>query len=198
MLRSLLAATCLTAVAVGVPASPGAAAPPERCRTTPDIEAAAKQSEVVVLGTVTDSATRTVGTGAKKQRVREHIVDVDRTYQGTLTSSPITVTSSAGARGLPAIASDDQWLLFLNGSGEAFTAADCSGSRAATSWVITQTERTLGTGKAWVEPTAEPDPLRYEQVDTSDPLPLSRLVAPGLAATLVGLLGLLVTRRRRG
>ena len=197
---ALAAATLASAVLFGVPSPAGAApvAPPERCRVTPDIATAAKASDVVVMGTVTKASTRTVGTKPNQRQVRDFVVDLDRTYRGMLTSSPITVRSVATARGLPAIPAGSDWVFFLGGSGDSFTAADCSGSREATAYVVRQVESELGAGKAWVDPAAEPDPLTYERVSSSAPLPLSRLVAPGLGVMLVGLLGLLVTRRRRG
>lgn len=200
VIRTVLAALAALAALAGsgalaLPAS-AAPAPPQRCRALPDVQTAAKQVDAVFLGVVTDAAVRPVGTGEPQRRRAEWVVRLERIHQGELDTSPVRVVANASARGLPTVEDGQEWILFANSRGETLTVPDCSGSRRATDPVIRQVERQLGAGQAYVEPQDAPAKLAYEPLGADDPLPLSRLLAPGAGVVLIGMLGLLVTRRR--
>lgn len=196
MIRPVLAAFALVAPGFVVAASAADAAAPPRC-PAPEVKQDAAASDAVLLGTVTRAAVRTVGTGTKKRRVRELRVELERIYRGDLDASPVTVTAPTGPRGLPAIEPDARWLFFVDGTGKDLVAAPCSGSRPAARRAVRQVEQQLGEGRAYVQPPPPPAPLRYESMNPDDPVDLGRMVAPGAAVALLGLLGLVVTRRRR-
>jgi hypothetical protein len=58
-------------------------------------------------------------------------------------------------------------------------------------------ERVLGSGESVVVPEPDRPPLQWTELETSTPPPLGRLVAPGAAAGIVGLLGLAAVGRAR-
>ena len=61
---------------------------------------------------------------------------------------------------------------------------------------VAKVERLLGQGTP-LQPSQPPrEPLHYDAQDVAGAVPLGRLVAPGAAVTLIGLLGLVLFRRR--
>jgi hypothetical protein len=199
--RSLLprasAAAALVAALALAPVTPAQATPtPPRCDSRPDPQAAAERSPMVFLATVSGTRVQNRGSGEDRERVREVTVDLDRIYKGDPGESPVTLVSPAATTGLPDIPADEQWVFFASREDARLAADGCNGSRRATAAVIGQVEDALGPGRAYVETPEDPDPLAYTELDTQAPPELGRLLAPGAAAVLVGLLGLVVTRRR--
>lgn len=177
-----------TAVTVG--AAPAAAAPTTATVAAPDctplpVARAAARADVVFTGTVT----RTRPADRDRRRVE---VEVDRIYAGTVEEDPATVVVPGDER--PRVGRE--WAFFAASSGGDLTAPRCSGSREATAPVVRRVEDTLGAGRVYVEPEPAPEPLAYSELDVAEPASLGRLVAPGAAVFLLGVLGLLVTRRR--
>jgi MYXO-CTERM domain-containing protein len=184
----------LLTVAAG-PAAPAQAA----CTCRPaGVRANAQQADAVFTGAVSDQTRDTVGSGQQQRVVRRTTVDVDRIYQGEVTDTPVLVTSTAGASdcALPRMASGATWVFFVEGSGTTFRGDRCGGSREVSDEYLRVVEDVLGAGEVLVEPVAEPPPLDFTPVEVSATSPLSRLVAPGAAVALLGLLGLALVRRR--
>ncbi len=138
-----------------------------------------------------------VGTISSRERSGDtvtYVVDVTSVYAGGIASSPVELTTSARRAecGLPRLEPGDEWL-YLTGRGRDLRAD--SGSGPATDERLTRAEAVLGTPRAIAEPEPEPEPLQFTPAEASEPLPLSRLVAPGAAALLVGFLGWVAVRR---
>lgn len=197
VIRSSLAALLLAGAILTAPGAAAAPAPERRCPATPDIKTAAKSVDYVVLGSVSKSEQTTRGTGSNREQRWTYTVDLERVYQGKPETSPVTISSPASRLGLGRLPAKSSYLFFVNGAGDKLTAAGCSGSRPATDRVLTQVENQLGAGMAYVEPQPPKEKLAYEALNPDEPMPLSRLVAPGAGVALIGLLGLLLTGRRR-
>lgn len=178
-----------------------AAARPElcTCRHSGSVGTRADQVSTVFTAQVTSQQSDAVGTGADTRQVRRYTAVVERVYQGTVTKNQVTVVSPASLSqcGLGRIPTGKTWLFFVNGSDTKFFGNTCQGSERATSALLRRVERVLGSGQVVVEPEPASPPLALTDEDTTPPPPLGRLVAPGAAATIVGLLGLLVVGRAR-
>ena len=195
MLAALLLAGGLSAL-TGAPAQ---AAPASDCSVPGSVGTRADNVDAVFTAAVTGQEVDAIGTGDKTRQVRRYQATVERVYQGTVTAKKVVVVSpkSAAKHGLGSIPTDKTWLFFVNGSNAKFFGNSCQGSERATSALLRRVERVLGSGHAVVEPEPDRPPLEWTELETSTPLPLGRLLAPGAAATLVGLLGLAAVGRAR-
>lgn len=197
-LRRLLLA--LAVVGASLVAVTGAAAPSYAacaCAQDPGLARLVGQVDAVFTASVVTSSTETAGTGKKQHEVRRYTAEVDRVYQGKVTKARVLITSEQSAAcGYGNIPTGRPWVFFVHGRGAKFFGNVCGGTGRATEPYIAKIERLLGKGTS-MSPTAPPrPPLEYTAVDVSAPTPLSRLVAPGAAVTLLGLLGLVLFRRR--
>ncbi|MFN8195327.1 MAG: hypothetical protein U0R80_13705 [Nocardioidaceae bacterium] len=181
----------------GTPAPSAAAAPRPPCSTVPGLGKLVEEADAVFTATVVTSSTDTAGTGKKQHEVRRYTAEVDRVYQGKVTDERVLITSDQPAAcGYGDIPAGRPWVFFVHGRGAKFFGNMEGGTGRATATSIRRIEKLLGEGTE-MNPTAPPrEPLTYTAEDTSDPTPLSRLVAPGAALTLIGLLGLVLFRRR--
>ena len=173
--------------------------PANACKCVPaGVAAHAKQVDVVFTGEVTGASTKTVQRGKRELRVRVYSVTVDRLYQGK-TEEKVNVVSAVDttACGLGKIPAGQRWLFFVNGKGPTYYANSCGGSELVVSQSLRQVEKVLGAGEPLATPPPERPPLAFTDDDVSDPMPLGRLVAPGAAVALLGLLGLALVRRKR-
>ena len=66
----------------------------------------------------------------------------------------------------------------------------------ATKHAVHQVVKALGTGESLASATTPASKATYTKLATGQPQALSRVAAPGIALVLIGLLGLLVVRRR--
>jgi hypothetical protein len=157
----------------------------------------AKQADAVFTASVVSSTTDTAGTGKKQRTVRSYTAEVDRSYQGSVTAVRVLITSDQSqACGYGNIPTKTPWLFFVNGRGAKFNGNVCGGAMRATVENVSKVERLLGQGTP-LQPAQPPrEPLQYAEQDVSSAVPLGRLVAPGAAVTLIGLLGLVLFRRR--
>lgn len=189
----------LVALALVGVAAVAAPAQAKACTCQPTgVRAHAQQADAVFTGLATDSVRDTTGAGKRARDVRRTTVEVDRIYQGAVADSPVEITSPwrASDCGLGQLPPGEMWVFFVDGQGTAFTADRCGGSRAATNESLQVVEAALGAGEVIVEPVAEPPPLEFTDVETAAASPLGRLVAPGAAVTIIGLLGLMLVRAR--
>lgn len=131
-----------------------------------------------------------------------YVLEVDRVWKGTVQGARTEVSSSSGEAscGLGRLPEGRPVMLLATTPqpGAGTVAGLCGGTTLATSSVVAQVVRVLGDGTP-VDPEPEPEePVELAGTvvgDEGDP-DVVRLAAPGAAVVLVGLLGLLVARRR--
>lgn len=164
-----------------------------------EVEQRAGRVEAVFTATVVTEDVVVLGTGPRERRVRRYTAAVEQVFQGTVTGSPVAISlvQRTGCT-LPRVTTEAPWVFFVDGRGTQFRGTTCGGTRPVTAGYLRVVEGALGPGEAVAEPTAEPPPLDWTKVSTTDPPALGRLVAPGAALAIVGLLGLAVVRRRSG
>ena len=187
-LLSALALACAGLVLTGVPAQAA-------CSCAGDVTVAqdAKRADVVFTGVLRDQERQ------GKRRVLS--VDVERIYQGRVAETPVEVTSALrNPCRLGALDLDRGYVFFATGSsGTSLETARCTGTRRATPAYVKDVEQILGPGNQIPQPPgpepSAPEP-EFTRVADAEPTPFTRLAAPGGAMVLVGLLGLLLFRKR--
>jgi len=194
-----LAPVLVATPATAHPLASATVAAPARC-TCPEGRTPAKlakQADAVFTASVVSSTTDLVGTGNKQRTIRSYTAEVDRSYQGSVTAVRVLITSDQSqACGFGKIPTKTPWLFFVSGRGAKFNGNVCGGGMRATVKDVAKVERLLGQGTP-LQPTQPPrEPLHYDAQDVASAVPLGRLVAPGAAVTLIGLLGLVLFRRR--
>lgn len=161
--------------------------------TSGSVKQEAKAADVVFRGVLTQQQ--------DKRRRTTYTLDVERVYQGRVTESPVAVVSDArdGSCGLGRLQVDLAYIVFAVQDGDRLASGRCTGTDRATTAYVEDVERVLGGGESFSPPEAEqpepPDPV-FTRVDDSEPTELMRMAAPGGAMVIVGLLGLVVFRRR--
>lgn len=145
-----------------------------------------KRADVIFIGTI--DRVDTQGDG--------HTYDVtaSRAYQGTPERS--TQVESAGGRnacGLGALDVGATYVFLATGTEAPYAADSCGGTSVANPTKVDKIEKLLGAGTA-VEPPPPPEAV-LTRVEHSAPAGFARTAAPGAAAALIGLLGLVVVRR---
>jgi hypothetical protein len=126
----------------------------------------------------------------------DHTYDVtaSRAYKGAPERS--TQVFSAGGRnacGLGELRTGVTYLFLATGTEAPYESDSCSGTTVRNDTKVTRIERLLGEGTS-VEPPPPPTAV-LTRVEDSPPAGFARTAAPGAAATLIGLLGLVVVRR---
>ncbi|MEZ5094682.1 MAG: hypothetical protein R2731_00210 [Nocardioides sp.] len=197
--RVLRLPTLLVAVVAAIVTVVLAPSPALACKCRPaSVAVHAKRADAVFTGTVTRSRRSTEGTTKKPREIRTYTVAVERTYQGKLSGTTLTVATAAtpAACGIGPLTKGDTWVFFVTGKGTTFAGTSCGGSAPASAAYVHKVEKVLGAGTAVVEPRPPTPPLSFDDVETASVQPLARMVAPGAALALLGLLGLLLVGRR--
>ena len=186
-LRSLLVVLLVGLTTVVVTEAPAHAC---RCKNL-TLPQEVNRADALFSGTVTmASGPTTVG----KRQIMSYDVKVDQVYKGDISSLSVTVKSdsSASSCGLTGMTADDRYLFFVRSAGPNanLLANSCSGTGPATSARTQRIVALLGEGTTPVPPT--PAPATFEPVADAAPPELTRLLVPGAAMVLVGLLGLMI------
>lgn len=150
------------------------------------LEKQVAQADLVFIGTV--DRVEAQGNGFLYE------ITASRAYQGTPERE--TQVLSAGGRdacGLGELGVGTGYLFFATGAETPYAADACGGTGVANPTKVDKVETLLGAGTA-VEPPPPPTAQRT-LVEDAAPAGFARAAAPGAAAVLIGLLGLLVVRR---
>ena len=127
-----------------------------------------------------------------------YVVDVDMVYkeEGTVVTDTVQVLSqqASASCGLGDLPPGTEYLFFAQARDAGFRRGSCGGSRPATAASVSDVEGVLGPGKQMVPDGAKPELRPHRGRDRRPAAPWARLVAPGVAVALLGLLGLVFVR----
>ncbi|WP_134740658.1 hypothetical protein [Nocardioides sp. 503] len=205
--RRLLLAALVVGCFVTVGAAPAQAACSCAEAATP-LMARLKAADAVFTGTVTSverlgSVPSAPGGVGAASRVFTQQVEAETVYKGRVDAPAQVVTTTPQVRptcGLGRLVSGERYVFLVQAAGtagaEGWSDDGCAGTRLATDAYVAQVEEVLGSGDP-VTPPPPPPAAVLTDVDTDAPTSVGRAVAPGLALTLVGLLGLVLVLRLR-
>lgn len=129
-----------------------------------------------------------------------YTVDATLVYSGDITSTPVEVHTPTrpAACGLVDVPAGERWVFFVTQTPDGWRTDQLSGSQPVTPGVLDQVQETVGHVPDRVLPEPQPtqEPLTFSDPQAAEPIPLGKLVAPGAAAFLIGLLGWVAVRRR--
>lgn len=155
------------------------------CKQT-GLEQQAKKADVVFRGTIDSVAT--------EGNDHTYSITALRTYVGSPErSTQVRSLGNAKACGLGDLAVGTTYVFFATGTEAPYEADACGGTSTANPTRITKIEKLLGEGTS-VEPPPPPE-ATLTRVEESAPPRFARMAAPGGAAAIIGLLGLVVVRR---
>lgn len=173
----------------------GAGADPRSC-TAGTVAEATMAATAVFTGTVRGVASDEI---SAQETDYVHSVVVDRVYKPGRSSVIDTeevelVTQRTADRcSLGALDEGQRYVVFADLSGEVLLATGGSGTALADAALVAEVEELLGSGRPAVPP--ETPAVSLTPVTSSAPTPFVRAAVPGAGLVLVGLAGLLVTRR---
>ena len=155
----------------------------------PPLAQQVNDADAVFSGTVTMASGPTT---SGKRQIMSYDVKVDNVYKGDITSPQVTVKSDADPTrcGLSGMTADTRYLFFVRANEANLLANKCGGTGPARSTKTQKVVALLGPGTTPIPPT--PPPAEFTSVAGAEPLPLTRLAAPGAAMVLLGLLGLMI------
>lgn len=152
------------------------------------LDSQVKRADLVFSGVLVDT------TEGKKSRTYD--VKADAVFKGMLTTSDVQVVTDASGCGLTGLKSDKPYAFFVVDEGGDLVADQCGGTARAADKLIGKVESVTGPGKPIDKPEPTRQDAKFTLVEGAEPETFIRLAAPGGALVLVGLLGLLVVRRR--
>lgn len=126
------------------------------------------------------------------------VVEVDRVFKGeAMQRERVTTANQAAACGVSLVA-DERYLVIGRRTDASIDTASCDGTVPLRSDTIRRLRQV--TGSRGTAPTAveAPSEATMSRLDDGDPPTFTRVAAPGAALVIVGLLGLVLARRRRG
>jgi len=151
------------------------------------LEQQAKQADAIFIGTIDSVAT--------EGNDHTYSITASRAYLGT--PERLTQVESLGSTascGLGNLDAGTTYVFFANGTSSPYDADGCpGGTSTANPTRITKIEEILGEGTS-VDPPPPPE-ATLDRVEESAPPGFARMAAPGGAAAIIGLLGLVVVRR---
>jgi hypothetical protein len=145
-----------------------------------------ERADAIFIGTIDDLGTEGSTT--------TYDITASRAYQGS--PERATQVVSVGGRnacGLGELGVGTAYVFFATGSAAPYDADSCGGTSVANPTKVEKVEALLGEGTS-VEPPPPPKAV-LTKVEDSAPAGFARTAAPGAAAVLIGLLGLVVVRR---
>lgn len=164
--------------------------PAHACKCVSGVEDAIMDADAVFTGMVVATT---------DDRRPTYDVEVDRVYKGDIDTATVQVKDTAGGTScaLDQQPLGERYAFFVTADGDTFVASACSGATRSTDRVVGRIEQITGEGRDPVPPV----PPEATITVVADPEPsLQRVVAPGFALVLVGLLGLVLvaalSRRR--
>lgn len=156
--------------------------PAHACKCVTGVQDAVQDADAVFTGMVV---------AASEAKRPTYDVAVDRVYKGGIDTETVQVEDAAGdtscALGQQSLG--ESYAFFVTADGDTFVAEACSGATRSTDRVVERIEQVLGEGRDPVPPATPEATI----TPVADPAPsLQRVVAPGVALVLVGLLGLVL------
>jgi hypothetical protein len=145
-----------------------------------------KRADVVFIGTIDQVETQG----------DDHTYDItaSRAYRGSPErSTQVVSVGGRNACGLGALEVGATYVFLATGTEAPYAADSCGGTSVANPAKVDKIEKLLGEGTS-VEPPPPPTAV-LTKVEDSAPPRFARAAAPGAAAVLLGLLGLVVVRR---
>ncbi|HSU00994.1 MAG TPA: hypothetical protein VLK03_00465 [Nocardioides sp.] len=150
------------------------------------LEQQVERADVVFLGTVD-----AVG---EEGNTFTYDITASRAYQGTPErSTQVVSVGGRNACGLGELAVGESYVFLATGTDAPYDADSCGGTAVSNPTKVGKVEDILGAGTS-VEPPPPPKAV-LTKVEESAPAGFARSAAPGAAAALIGLLGLVVVRR---
>lgn len=146
-----------------------------------------RKADAVFIGSI-DAVGTTTGGG------HTYTITASRAYKGEPERS--TLVESPGGKdacGLGALQVGETYVWMAVGTASPYRADSCGGTAVANPTKVDKVEKLLGEGTS-VEPPPPPEAV-LTKVEGAPPARFARMAAPGAAAALVGLLGLVVVRR---
>lgn len=164
------------------------AAPAFACRCdSADIEKQSNRADAVFVAEVGD----VVEVGKQF----EYALTVTEVFKGSAERDTVVAShQQATACGLGKLRPGTEYVFLVTGDAPPYAADSCGGSGPVSAKRLAEVETVLGPAEA--VPAPEPPAPTMTKVEDASPPSVSRLAAPGGAAVIIGLLGLVVVGRR--
>lgn len=153
-----------------------------------------RSADAVFSGTLTGMSGPEAGQqGDGEVANTTYAVSLERVYKGTVVTDDVEITSPATSCSLGALPVDRRYIFFVRTDGAVMRANQCGGTGPATAAYTERVQQIFGTGSVVEE--AEPAGAEMTRVADTESTGFARLAAPGAAALLIGMLGLVLVRR---